>query len=141
MSQADQLTSFYQTVQTAGRLRTTAHARRWTQAVLQTLGTFLPRGVKRELARSLPKELGGDLTDVFWLLHFPDRNVLAQEFQRRVALRAGNTDLHFAYYPTRAVFAALQPLLTSDLRRRVGEALSPEVRVIWEQAQHEIVAA
>jgi uncharacterized protein (DUF2267 family) len=134
MAQSEQLTRFWQQVAQWGQLRSADHAQRWSHAVLQTLGTTLPRRLRRTLARTLPEGLGHSVTDVFWLLHFPDTNMPALEFQRRVALRAGNTDLYFARIPAVAVFAALQPLLTGELRESLADALSPELRTLWQEA-------
>ena len=69
------LTSYYQTVQSKGSLRTPAHAHRWSTAVLKTLGFNLDGRTKKKLAKALPAELGDDVKRVFWLLHFQNKRV------------------------------------------------------------------
>lgn len=130
----EMLESYYQKVQKQGKLRSLLHAQRWSTAVLKTLGFHLDKGTRRALAQALPKPLADDLTRVFWLLHFPHKNLPAQEFYEQVARRSGNTDVAFARYPTTAVFAAVKELISPELSQRVGRALSPEVRAVWEQA-------
>lgn len=128
------LTNYYEFVQHAGNLRTPAHARRWSHGVLQTLGLNLSRSARRSLAQALPPELAQSLTDVFWLAHFRDTNLSALEFQNAVARRCGNSDKEFAYYPVRAVFGGIQPLIGADVARSVADSLSPELRAIWQAA-------
>jgi uncharacterized protein (DUF2267 family) len=134
MSKTVNLDSFFHEVQRVGKLRTVAHAERWTRAVLQTFGLNLSRGVKRDLAAALPKALGDSLTDVFWLLHFRDTNQSAFDFQQRVARRAGNSDKEFARYPILAVFGGVKQVVNDNLRQRVADDLAPELRELWEQA-------
>lgn len=118
------LTHYYQHVQETGKLRTPDHARRWSTAVLKTLGTVLDRGSKKSLARALPQELADDLTAVFWLLHFRDMTMSQAEFQRRVAMRSGNTNGEFAHYPIKAVFAGIQEMIDRDLQQKVAGSLA-----------------
>ena len=131
---ADQLSQYYQHVQTQGQLRTSTHAERYSRAVLQQLGLSLPRNMKRELAKALPDPLARDLTKVFWLAHFRDTNQPALDFQQRVARRSGNTDQFFARTYILAVFASLKNLLDSDLSKRIGDTLSPEIGALWRMA-------
>jgi uncharacterized protein (DUF2267 family) len=130
------LDTFFAYVQEHGYLRTPEHAERWTRAVLQTLGLNLSRGAKRALARALPGDLSDWLTDVFWLVHFRNRNQDALDFQRRVARRAGNTDKFFARKPIVAVFGALRQIIGDDVAQRVANDLSAELRELWEDAVH-----
>ena len=126
------LEHFYQQVQITGKLRTVEHAKRWTRGVLQTLGTSLNRATKRALGKTLPEELSEHLYSVFWLLHFRDSTQTSHEFRLRAARRSGNSDAEFALYPTLSVFAGIKTLIDLDLDQRVSEALSPEVRQMWE---------
>ncbi|GAB4163635.1 MAG: hypothetical protein Fur0021_38970 [Candidatus Promineifilaceae bacterium] len=129
------LEQFYQHVQNAGRLRTPQHARRWSDGVLKTLGLHLDRSTRRTLAQALPPELAASLTRVFWLVHFRDRRLSAQQFQKQVANRSGVTDAQFARTPILAVFSGIKEIINdSELSSRVAAALSPEVRSLWEEA-------
>lgn len=128
------LESYYQVVQKNGYLRTPGHAQLWSTAVLRTLGFHLDRGVKKQLAQALPKELGFDVTRIFWLLHFRQRHLSRQEFLEQVARRSGNTDIQFAQRPTTAVFRAVKEMIDTSLSQRIAEMLSPEVRELWERA-------
>lgn len=112
------LDGFYEHVREAGKLPTSQHALRWTNAVLKALGTVLDGSTKRSLAKELPKPLAQSLTSVFWLLHFRDPNLSDEEFLKRVAIRSGNSDPEFARYPTRAVFSQLRQLISRNLTRR-----------------------
>lgn len=128
------LNSYYDFVQEHGKLRTPDHARRWSTAVLKTLGFNLDKSTKKALAHALPEPLAQDLTRVFWLLHFQNKHLTAAEFYDQVARRSGNTDIAFARHPTKAVFGGIKGLVDSQLNQRVAEALSPEMRAVWEQA-------
>lgn len=128
------LDTYYDTVQKIGKLRSLPHARRWSTAVLKTLGFNLDKTTKKVLAQALPEPLAGDLTRVFWLLHFQNKNLTAAEFYAQVARRSGNTDTDFARHPTTAVFAAVKGLVDSQVSQRVAQALSPELRDVWEKA-------
>ncbi len=128
------LDSYYDYVQQNGKLRSQNHAQRWSTAVLKTLGFNLDKGTKKALAKALPDPLADDLTRVFWLLHFQNKNLTTDDFYAQVARRSGNTDVAFARYPTKAVFGAVKGLIDSQLNQRVAEALSPEMRAVWEQA-------
>lgn len=128
------LENYYKLVQNNGKLRTIDHARRWSTAVLKTLGFNLDKSTKKALAHALPEPLAQDLTRVFWLLHFRNKNLTAAEFYDQVARRSGNTDVDFARHPTKAVFGGIKGLIDSQLNQRVAAALSPEMRAVWEQA-------
>lgn len=136
MAQANgaNLDSYYQYIQTAGQLRTAAHARRWSTAVLNTLGLNLDSRTRRELAKALPQELAYPLTRVFWLLHFRDNNLSSQEFLNQISRRSGNSDPQFARLPTTAVFSGIKQLIDDKTRTRVADSLSPELRELWENA-------
>ncbi|HEX6384755.1 MAG TPA: DUF2267 domain-containing protein [Anaerolineae bacterium] len=133
-TQTMELTDYYQRVQKMGNLRTPAHGRRWSGAVLKTLGLNLDGKTKKKLARALPPELAEDLTRTFWLLHFRDPNLSGHEFQSQVARRSGNTDADFARFPILAVFHHLKQLIDPDLSQQVAQSLSPEVAELWRQA-------
>ncbi|MCA9940904.1 MAG: DUF2267 domain-containing protein [Anaerolineales bacterium] len=129
------LEQFYQYVQEAGSLRTPQHARRWSEATLKTLALNLDRGTKKALAHALPSELADALLRIFWLAHFRDQHLPVLKFQKQVANRSGATDAQFARKPVSAVFHGLKALVNDDgLRQRVAQALSPEVRHLWEEA-------
>lgn len=128
------LDTYYDYVQKNGKLRTFGHAQRWSTAVLKTLGFNLDKSTKKALAQALPEPLAQDLTRVFWLLHFQNKNLAAADFYDQVARRSGNTDPDFARYPTKAVFGGVKDLIDSQLKQQVAEALSPEMRAVWEQA-------
>lgn len=128
------LQEYYQHVQTMGKLRTLPHARRWSTAVLQTLGLNLDGRTKQQLAKALPEELGEALTRVFWLLHFRNTNLSSHDFQAQVARRSGNTDPFFARYPILAVFRGVKSMIDPELSKKVANTLSPEVRELWEKA-------
>jgi uncharacterized protein (DUF2267 family) len=134
MATDQELNGFYRYVQEAGKLRTPNHARRWSDGILRTLGINLDRGTKKQLARALPKELANSLTRVFWLLHFRDPNLTAEEFQLKAARRSGNTDAAFARYPILAVFHGIKEVIDADLERKVADTLAPEVRDLWQEA-------
>ena len=52
----------------------------------------------------------------------------------QVARRSGNTDPQFARMPTLAVFGQIKQMVNAQTRDQVAEALSPEVRELWQQA-------
>jgi uncharacterized protein (DUF2267 family) len=130
-----QLTEFYQHVYQAGNLPSLDHAQRWTNGVLETLGTVLDRRSKRAISKNLPDELATSLNGVFWLLHFRDPHYSSDEFCRRVAKRSGNSDSEFARLPTQAVFGGLRLFIGPDLDQRVASSLSPEVNLLWQEAR------
>lgn len=134
MADNTELDDFYRYVRSEGKLLTDAHARRWTDGVLRTLGTSLDRGTKKKLADALPDELSSPLTRVFWLLHFRNPDLSAEQFRRMAARRSGNTDADFAYFPTRAVFAGLKQMIDRDLEQDVAEHLAPQIRDLWQNA-------
>lgn len=128
------LTAYYDHVQTAGSLRTEMHAKRWSTAVLKSLGFNLDRKTKKELANALPNELAGDLTRVFWLLHFRNQQLELNEFLNQISRRSGNSDWQFAKVPTRAVFHAVKEMVGKDLSDKVADSLAPEVSELWKNA-------
>ncbi|MCB8979627.1 MAG: DUF2267 domain-containing protein [Ardenticatenaceae bacterium] len=128
------LNSYYQTVQNKGSLRTPDHARRWSTAVLKTLGFTLGGKTKKQLANALPKELGDDVKRVFWLAHFKNDQLTSHEFQNQVSRRSGNSDPQFAKIPITAVFHGVKQIVDSNVQQAVADALSPEVRELWENA-------
>ena len=128
------LAAFYEYVQTKGDLRTPDHARRWSAAVLKTLGLNLDRGTKKQLAKALPEELAEPLMRVFWLAHFRDTNLSSHDFLNQVARRSGNSDPEFARIPVTAVFGGIKRLIDDKTSARVADSLSPEVRKLWQRA-------
>ena len=130
----DELTDYFAYIQKAGKLRTPAHAQRWSRAVLKTLGINLDRGTKKKLAKALPADLAGDLTRVFWLAHFQNSGLTQYDFLNQVSRRAGNTDPDFARYPVTAVFHQLKAIIGQDMTNQVAKSLSPEMRQMWEAA-------
>jgi uncharacterized protein (DUF2267 family) len=140
MQDEAQLQEYYEFVQKHGNLLSYDLAKRWSSGVLKTLGFHLNGRTKRNLAKVLPKPLARDLKDVFYLLHFRDPNLSSLEFQKQVARRCGNTDAEFARYPTLAVFGGIQRYTNSKLNQRIADALSPEVRELWEQSMEKVGA-
>jgi uncharacterized protein (DUF2267 family) len=132
MTQDNNLANFYESVQSEGKLRTEEHARRWTAATLEVLGRSLDGRTKRRLARALPAELTKSLTGIFWLLHFRNPRMSQNDFVQGVARRSGNSDTQFAPFPIQAVMGSVKHLIGEDLQREVAEALSPEVRELWQ---------
>ena len=128
------LTSYYQTIQSKGNLRTSQHAQRWSTAVLKTLGFNLDKRTKKRLANALPEELAVDLTRIFWLAHFRNSNLSLHEFQNEVSRRSGNSDPNFAKTPITAVFSSIKTLIDNDMAKAVSDSLAPEVRELWEKA-------
>lgn len=131
---SNDLMTYYQIVEKDGYLRTPDHARRWSTAVLKTLGVNLSSKTKKQLAKALPQELANDLTRVFWLIHFRNTNMSRLDFQAEVAKRSGNTDAQFAREPIKAVFRGLKTLTNSDTQKAVADSLSPELREMWQNA-------
>jgi uncharacterized protein (DUF2267 family) len=133
-SNNDELTDYFTYIQKAGKLRTPGHAQRWSRAILKTLGINLDRGTKKKLAKALPDDLAGDLTRIFWLIHFPDTGLTQYDFLNQVSRRAGNTDPDFARYPVTAVFHQIKAIAGQDVSTQVAKSLSPEMRQMWEAA-------
>jgi len=129
------LSQYYSYILSTGKLRSIEHAQRWSNGVLKTLGICLDRRTKKNIAGNLPEELAKSLKGVFWLLHFRDPQMSGIEFQQRAARRSGNTDAEFAYYPTLAVFGGIKHYIDSDLEDRISNALSQEVRELWQKAE------
>ncbi|MCA9962677.1 MAG: DUF2267 domain-containing protein [Anaerolineales bacterium] len=134
MANGTDLQSYFTQVQTMGSLRTEMHAKRWSTAVLKTLGFNLDGRTKKQLAKALPEELGVDVTRVFWLLHFQDKTLSQQEFLNQVSRRSGNTDWQFAKIPTTAVFRSVKKMIDKDLSDAIADSLSPEVSALWKNA-------
>lgn len=128
------LNHYYQQVQALGHLPTTAHAQRWSTAVLRTLSLNLSRSAKKQLANALPETLAADLTRLFWLAHFRDMSLSQIEFQKDVAKRAGATDAQFARTPVTAVFNGLKSLVGEEVSKQVNETLAPEISKMWQNA-------
>jgi uncharacterized protein (DUF2267 family) len=140
MQNEAQLQDYYEHVQKHGNLLSPEIAKRWSTAVLKTLGFHLGGRTKRSLAKVLPQPLADDLKDVFFLLHFREPDLSSLEFQKQVARRSGNTDAQFARIPILAVFSGIQRYTNSKLNQRIAESLSPEVREIWEQSTEKVGA-
>lgn len=134
MANGTDLQSYFTQVQTTGSLRTDMHAKRWSAAVLKTLGFNLDGRTKKQLAQALPQELAGDLNRVFWLVHFRDNSLSQQEFLNQVSRRSGNSDWQFAKIPTTAVFHGVKKMIDKDLSDKVADTLSPEVSALWKNA-------
>jgi len=130
-----QLTGFYEHVYQVGNLRTMDHARRWTNGVLETLGTVLDRRSKRAVSKNLPDELATSLNGVFWLLHFRDPHYSSEEFCQRVTKRSGNSDAEYARLLIRAVFGGMRLYIGPELDQRVADSLSPEMSSMWLEAR------
>jgi uncharacterized protein (DUF2267 family) len=128
------LENYYENVQKNGFLRTPDHAKRWSDAILKLTGHNLKRGTRKALAKALPKELGGEITRLFWLVNLHEPELPAYEFQRRVARRAGVTDAQFALNPIKAVYAEVKKIIDKDLSNQVKESLPTAVAEIWEKA-------
>ena len=129
------LNEFYEFVKREGQLLTVELAERWSAGVLKTLGFHLNGRTKRSLSKVLPEPLSDQVKDVFFLLHFRDPELSAMEFQKQVARRSGNTNAEFARFPTIAVFAGIRRFTNSKLNERIADALSPEVRELWEASE------
>ncbi len=126
--------AYYQHIQEEAGLRTAPHAERWSTAVLNTLGLYLGKDEKKELAGALPDELAADLRKKFWLAHFKDADMPRQDFLERVARRSGNTDYQFAAVPTTAVFHNIKILIKQEVSQHVADSLSPDVGGLWQDA-------
>lgn len=131
---------FYEHVMKHGNLLTIELAERWSAGVLKTLGFHLNGRTKRSLAKVLPDPLSDHVKDVFFLLHFRDPHLSARDFQKQVARRCGNTDSEFARFPTLAVFSGIRSFTNSKLNERIADALSPEVRELWEMSMEKVGA-
>ena len=129
-----ELTQYYATIQTNGKLIAPIHAQRWSSALLKTLGLNINKGTKKSLAKALPEPLCNDLSRVFWLANFRDTNMTAYEFQELVARRSGNSDPNFAKHPIIAIFGALKQLIDAQMSDQVASDLSPELRDLWQNA-------
>lgn len=128
------LDQYYETVQEKGKILSDTQAKAWSKAVLNTMGLDMSRGLKKDLAKALPDELGEQLGRLFWLIHFRNTNVTLAEFSEAIARRSGHSDQHFAKVPITAVFHALKQLVNTDLSNKVADDLSPELREIWKNA-------
>jgi uncharacterized protein (DUF2267 family) len=128
------LDTYYTEVMQQGKMRTTDQAARVSRAVLRALGFNLSGGIKRELARALPDDLGRQLRRGWRLIHFRNSRLSLEAFAKDVALNSGNTDPQYAEMATAAVFGQIKRLIDDDLSRRVAKDLSPEVRALWNAA-------
>lgn len=128
------LTEYFKYVQQTGKLPTIAHAQRWSNAVLWTLGLNLDGSTKRQLAKVMPQELAHSLTRAFWLLHFRNKTLSSKEFQNMVSRRSGNSDPQFAKIPVLAVFGGVKKLIDAQTSDKVAQTLAPEIRELWKQA-------
>lgn len=133
-AQATTSDKLYQAIMEDGNLRTTQHASRLTFAVLHTLGFNLSGGVKRDLAKALPDDLGRYLTRGWRLINIRHKQLPLRDFAKDVARHNGNTDARYAESATRVVFHRLKSLIDDDLVRAVARDLSPEVRELWNAA-------
>lgn len=133
-NQALSLQSFYHHVEQDGRMRTTSHAERWTEAVLRTMGFNLTGGTKRELAKALPDELAAQLKRGWKLINLHNPRLTQPEFLKQVALRSGNTDEEYARMATTAVFRHLKQYTDADLQREVARSLPRDVGQLWTEA-------
>ena len=129
-----EINQYYETVEEMGHLPTVDHARRWSTAVLKVLGVNLDRKTKKKLAKALPEELGDDLTRLFWLVHFRDKNMSQADFQFEVSKRSGNSDHQFARYPIQGVFHGVKELIDNDINKAVVDSLAPEISDMWQKA-------
>jgi uncharacterized protein (DUF2267 family) len=128
------LDNYYLTIKELGKLQTTGHAERWSEAILHTLALNLDRGTKKKLADALPETLSDQLKRKFWLVHFRDKNITSLEFQKMTGRRAGNTDESFARYPIVATFHGLKDLIDDPLSDDIADTLSPELSQMWQDA-------
>ena len=134
MTQTTGLDVYYNTIQTGGYLLTPEEARRWSTAVLKTLGLNMSRSAKKQLKKALPEELAYDVGRVLMLVHFRDKAMPRQDFLEACARRAGATDPIFARHPVKAVFHALKDLLDNDTIQTVTDDLAPEISQMWQEA-------
>lgn len=128
------LTDYYTTIKELGKLPTTDHAKRWSEATLHTLALNLDKSTKKELIKALPEPLSDQLKRKFWLLHFRNKGLTNLEFQKMAGRRAGNTDAKFAHYPVVAAFHGLKSLTDDSLDDKVANTLSPELSQTWQDA-------
>lgn len=129
-----ELINYYETIEEMGHLPTIDHAKRWSTAVLKTLGLNLDRKTKKKLAKALPEELSNDLTRMFWLINFRDKTMSQADFQFEVSRRSGNSDHYFARYPIQGVFHGVKDLIDNDLNQDVVNSLAPEISQMWQEA-------
>lgn len=135
-NQALTLESFYLNVENDARLRTKAHAERWTNAVLRSLGFNLSGGTKHDLAEALPPELSRQLTRGWKLINFHNPRLTQEQFLKEVALRSGNTDEAYSRLATTAVFRNLKTYIDDNLEREITRSLPEDVGKLWDQAYH-----
>lgn len=128
------LQAYYDNVQENGLLLTDDLARRWSGAVLRTLGYNMAGNAKKKLAGALPAELARELTRGFKLVPYTNSRMTTEAFFREVAGRSGNTDPAFAETVTLAVFSSLKQIAGSDLSRQVGNGLPREIGSLWNKA-------
>lgn len=133
-NQALTLQSFYLNVENDARLRSAEHAEKWTSAVLRTLGFTMKGGAKRDLAKSLPPELAGQLTRGWKLINLYNSGMTQGTFLKQVALRSGNTDEAYSRLATTAIFGNLKTYVDDNLEREVARSLPKDVAELWVQA-------
>jgi uncharacterized protein (DUF2267 family) len=126
---------FYLAIQQNANLATAADARRWSHAILRTLGELLSRPVRRTLAFALPPELAAALLEAPDPLFVRHGQLPLERFLRTAALRSGATEVAAARRPVRTTFHLLKALLSPDVGARVAAALPAEVAAFWEEAQ------
>ena len=135
MTQTDvNLDNYFSTIQEKGSLISGKLARRWSESTLKMMGLYMGKGGKKALSGNLPKVLSDDLNRVFRLMHFPNTNMPMLEFQQMVARRGGHSDPQFAKLAIIGVFHGLKTIIDTDTRDKVADALSPEVREVWNNA-------
>jgi uncharacterized protein (DUF2267 family) len=128
------LNDYYTTIKELGKLPTTDHAARWSEATLHALAPNLDRGTRKKLIKALPEPLSDQLKRKFWLLHFRNKSLTNLEFQKVAGRCAGNTDARFAHYPVVATFHGLKNLIGDTLDDAVADTLSPELSQTWKDA-------
>lgn len=128
------LENYYQEILDTAHLLTKKQAMDWSSGVLKTLGTNLPGGTKRRLAKTLPKELASSLKSAFYLVNFRDPDLTSYEFRRLAARRSGHSDAEFAMKPTLAVFRALKDFIEPELDQNISRLLQPEISEMWNQS-------
>ncbi|MDT8307604.1 MAG: DUF2267 domain-containing protein [Anaerolineae bacterium] len=128
--------AFYRALQEGADLPTQEAARRWSQAILRTLGELLDRPARRALAFALPPELATALLEAPGPLHFRPRRLPQDWFLRTAALRSGASDATEAIQPVHTVFQLLKGMVKRETGERIVSALPAEVATIWHGAQH-----
>ena len=68
----DNLTEYYATVQSMGKILTPEQARLWSRSVLNLMGINMSRSAKSALAKALPEALGSSGTNRHFVPHFAE---------------------------------------------------------------------